>query len=122
MIELTAPLHVALAVTNLERAEEFYGQVLGLQPVERALNFPGAWYQVGGFQIHLMAVEGVLPSTGHHPKWGRHPHIALAVADLNAAQKALQQAHCPVQMSASGRAALFTQDPDGNVIELSQGR
>ncbi|MDE5069743.1 MAG: glyoxalase, partial [Trichodesmium sp. St4_bin8_1] len=28
--------------------------------------------------------------------------------------------NCPIQGSASGRAALFTQDPDGNIIELNQ--
>ncbi|NES67685.1 MAG: glyoxalase, partial [Okeania sp. SIO2D1] len=27
---------------------------------------------------------------------------------------------CQIKMSASGRPALFTQDPDGNIIELSQ--
>jgi len=120
MIEPTAPLHVALAVTNLERAAQFYGKVLGLQPVERVLNFPGLWYQVGNFQVHLMAVEGVIPPAAQSPKWGRNPHLALAVPDLAAAQAILQQAQCPVQRSASGRLALFTQDPDGNVIELSQ--
>jgi catechol-2,3-dioxygenase len=26
----------------------------------------------------------------------------------------------PVQMSASGRSALFTQDPDGNIVEISE--
>ena len=32
----------------------------------------------------------------------------------------LVEADCPVQTSASGRPALFTQDPDGNIIELTQ--
>jgi catechol-2,3-dioxygenase len=43
------------------------------------------------------------------------------VEDLGAAIATLQAHGCPLQMSASGRAACFTQDPDGNVIEINQG-
>jgi glyoxylase I family protein len=38
---------------------------------------------------------------------------------LDAAKQQLLTAHCVVKMSNSGRAALFTQDPDGNTIELT---
>lgn len=128
MVTLKLPLHVALTVTDLDRADWFYGQVLGLVRVERSLSFPGIWYQLGHFQIHLMAVErgmpgGPEPALLHpstHPKWGRNPHLAFAVADLVTAQARLEAADCPIQISTSGRAALFTRDPDGNVIELSQ--
>lgn len=113
-------LHVAILVTDLARAEIFYGQVLGLERAERSLNFPGLWYQIGAFQIHLIVVpswQAPLPSPG---KWGRNAHLALAVKDLGAVCGVLQAAGCPIQASASGRAAVFTQDPDGNVIEISQ--
>jgi glyoxylase I family protein len=53
-------------------------------------------------------------------KWGRNPHLAIGVADLEAAKAHLIAHGCEVQLSASGRAALFTQDPDGNVIEITQ--
>ena len=119
MISIQAPLHVAINVTDLPRAEAFYGAVLGLEKVDRCLKFPGAWYQVGGVQLHLIVAE-VRPSAPRHPKWGRNGHIAFAIADVEAARAALTAAACPVQASASGRPALFTQDPDGNIIELTQ--
>ena len=116
-------LHTAVLVSDLEPADRFYSEVLGLSKVERSLKFSGSWYQVGAYQIHLI-VAPTVPSTQNpeiqNAKWGRNPHIAFAVADLDAAKQQLLTHNCPIQMSASGRAALFTQDPDGNIIELSQ--
>ena len=53
-------------------------------------------------------------------KLGRNRHIALSVIDLEVAKARLLDSGFPVQMSASGRAALFVRDPDSNVIELNQ--
>jgi len=39
---------------------------------------------------------------------------------LDAAKTQLIEQGYSVSLSASGRAALFTRDPDGNVIELNQ--
>lgn len=120
IMQITACLHTAILVSNLERSEQFYCQVIGLSKVERSLKYPGAWYQIGEYQLHLI-VAPTVPSTQQNPeKWGRNPHIALAVTDLDAAKTQLLAQNCPIQMSASGRTALFTQDPDGNIIELSQ--
>ncbi len=117
-MQITQCLHTAILVTDLAQAEHFYGTVLGLPKAPRDLKFPGAWYEVGGYQLHLMV--GAVPALDNPEKWGRNRHIAFSVADLAAAQAQLQAHGCPMQMSASGRAAIFTQDPDGNVIELSQ--
>lgn len=121
MLKITHCLHAALLVSDLEQAEHFYGKVLGLEKVERTLKFPGAWYEVEGFQIHLMTHPAPETSLQNEEKWGRNRHLAFSVADLEAAKAQLLAHHHPIQMSASGRAALFTRDPDGNVIELSQG-
>ncbi|MEW6498983.1 MAG: VOC family protein, partial [Cyanobacteriota bacterium] len=83
-------------------------------------KYPGAWYQVGAFQIHLIVDPSIQPTLQNPEKWGRNPHVALSVADLDAAKTQLLAHGYSMQMSASGRAALFTQDPDGNIIELSQ--
>lgn len=120
-MQITQSLHTALLVTDLERSEEFYSQVLGLPKVDRSLKFPGLWYQIGDFQIHLMVDTNFSPTLQNPEKWGRNPHVAFSVADLEAAKAQLTKYGYPMQVSASGRAALFTQDPDGNVIELSQG-
>lgn len=119
-MQITQCLHTAVIVRDLEKAEHFYGNVLGLSKVERVLKYPGAWYQVGEYQIHLIVDSSIEPKLQNPEKWGRNPHVALSVADLDAAKTQLSAHGCSTQMSASGRAALFTQDPDGNIIELSQ--
>jgi glyoxylase I family protein len=119
-MQITAFLHAALLVADLAKAEHFYGTVLGLAKVDRALKFPGAWYEVGGIQIHLMAASAVTLDVQDSEKWGRNRHLAFAVPDLALAQALLLANDCPIQMSASGRAALFTRDPDGNIIEINQ--
>lgn len=119
-MQITQCFHAAVLVSDLERAEYFYGNVLGLSKVDRSLKYSGAWYQVGEFQIHLIVASTVKAELQNPEKWGRNPHIAFAVADIDAAKNQILTHKCVMQMSASGRAALFTQDPDGNVIELTQ--
>ncbi|HEY9649903.1 MAG TPA: VOC family protein [Coleofasciculaceae cyanobacterium] len=119
-MQITQCLHAAVLVSDLEKAEYFYGKVLGLSKVERSLKYPGAWYQVGDFQIHLIVDPNAAKELQNSEKWGRNPHIALGVANLDEAQECLKAQGYSMQVSASGRAALFIQDPDGNVIELSQ--
>jgi catechol 2,3-dioxygenase-like lactoylglutathione lyase family enzyme len=119
-MQITQCLHAAVLVSDLEKAEQFYSNVLGLSKVDRVLKYPGAWYQVGDFQIHLIVDSSIQPTLQNPEKWGRNPHVALSVADLDAAKTHLLAHGCEMQTSASGRAALFTQDPDGNIIELSQ--
>jgi glyoxylase I family protein len=117
-MQITKYLHAAILVSDLAKAEHFYGTVLGLTKINRELRFPGAWYQVGDCQIHLLVCD--LPLDRSLPeKWGRDRHVAFAVDDLEAIKTKLQAHNCPLQMSASGRAALFVQDPDQNIIELS---
>jgi glyoxylase I family protein len=118
-MQITQCLHTAILVSDLAAAEQFYGTVLGLPKIDRVLKFPGAWYQVGDYQIHLMVDATVQVPCRNAEKWGRNAHIAFCVADLEAAKAQLLAQGCPIQMSASGRAALFTRDPDGNTIELN---
>jgi glyoxylase I family protein len=123
-IEIERYLHTAIAVSDLDQAIYFYGTILGLERVDRQLRFPGAWYQIGDEQIHLIVQEPATPEPCQpldpQQKWGRNPHLAFRVQDLEQAKEQLLHHNCPIQMSASGRSALFTHDPDGNVIELGE--
>jgi catechol 2,3-dioxygenase-like lactoylglutathione lyase family enzyme len=113
-------LHSAILVSNLEKANHFYGTVLELPQVERALKFAGTWYQIGEVQLHLIEYPQMIPDKVNDEKWGRNRHLAFAVDDIEAAQQRLVQYDYSFQMSSSGRAALFVEDPDGNIIELNQ--
>ncbi|MEG4803406.1 VOC family protein [Microcoleus sp. ARI1-B5] len=119
-MQITHALHAAVVISNLEKSEHFYSGALGLQKVDRKLKFPGIWYQIGSFQVHLILADRIVPDTTDSEKWGRNRHLAFSVANLEAAKEQLIAHNCPVQMSASGRSALFTRDPDGNIIELSE--
>lgn len=119
-MQITKCLHTAILVSNLEKAEHFYSNILGLSKVDRALKYSGIWYQIGDYQIHLMVHENLAKLLLNAEKWGRNPHFSLAVDNLGEAIARLQSSGYPIQMSASGRSAFFTQDPDGNIIEISQ--
>ncbi len=119
-MNITGYLHTAILVSDLEKAAYFYGYVLGLTLVNRPLNFPGLWYQINEIQIHVMVHSNAQKKLCNAQKWGRNPHIALCVEDLDVAIARLKSYHCPIQMSASGRPAFFTQDLDGNIIEINQ--
>ncbi|USR93024.1 VOC family protein [Phormidium yuhuli AB48] len=117
-MSITDYRHTAILVSDLDRAEWFYGEVLGLTQVERPFRFPGTWYQVGAMQLHLIVSESPSRELASE-KWGRNPHVAFGIDDLDGMLNRLEAAGCPIQRSASGRPALFTQDPDGNIVELS---
>lgn len=119
-MNILRPLHTAMLVSDLEAAQHFYSVVLGLPEADRPLNFPGLWYQMGDYQIHLIVDESTPHGLHNQTKWGRNRHLAFAIADLNAAKTQIQDHGWAIQESASGRPAIFVQDPDGNVIELLQ--
>ena len=119
-MQITQALHSALLISNLEKSQHFYSSVLGLQKIDRVLKFPGIWYQIGNCQLHLILAATIIPDAVNNDKWGRNRHLAFSVVNLEAAKQQLIAHNCPFQMSASGRSALFTQDPDGNIIELSE--
>ena len=118
-MQITQCLHAAILVSNLPEAEQFYSEILGLSKIDRNLKFPGAWYQIGEFQIHLIVADSIPSDLVNAEKLGRNRHLAFSVANLEEAKAQLLNHGCEIQMSASGRSALFTQDPDGNIIELN---
>jgi predicted enzyme related to lactoylglutathione lyase len=106
---------VGVPVRDLARADEFYGQVLGL---ERNPNSSERWieYETGNVTLALVH-ESMLPG-GFKPM----PLIALRVPDVAAARARLQEAG--VEFEGDGiidsgvcHIAGFT-DPDGNGLIL----
>ncbi|MEB3310586.1 MAG: VOC family protein [Snowella sp.] len=118
-MEIINYLHTAILISDVAQSEKFYSEVLGLTKVERNLKYPGIWYQVGNYQIHLMEHPDFKQPLSNPEKVGRNPHIAFAVKDLNQAIERLKAFDYPLEISTS-RPALFTRDPDGNVIEINQ--
>lgn len=108
--------HVAILVTDVDRARAFYAGVLGLPEIPRpgSFDFPGAWFQVGPEVIHLLGHPAPDPR-------GRR-HFCLWVRDVHAAARHLAARGLPVawdtKYKIDGVDRFFTEDPDGNRIEI----
>lgn len=72
--------HIALLVTNLEKARHFYGNILGLQEIDRPpFIIQGLWYDLGEFELHLMLYEQAAPPQIHPLNDTVQPHFALSI-------------------------------------------
>jgi len=110
--------HVSVCVTDIDAARRFYADVLGLaERTDRPdFGFAGAWFDLGGQQVHLLEVAEMPPGASSQ-------HFAIRVDDLDAAAAAVEAKGVAVHRSEpirnAGRQAFFT-DPSGNGIELNQ--
>lgn len=108
--------HVAIIVTDLDLARDFYARVLGLVEVARpeSFDFPGTWYQVGSTCLHLLGKPSKDTESSRH--------FCFRVPDLQAAEKHLQTTGWPYQWQKKhkiiGIDRFFIYDPDGNRIEV----
>ena len=111
--------HASLIVSNTAQSIKFYSDILGLHQTERpTMGFPGAWFQVGNQQIHILELDNPDPTTGRPEHGGRDRHVAFTVENLDPVRETLDQAGIFYSLSKSGRRALFCRDPDGNAIEI----
>ncbi len=114
--------HVVLYVTSLERSADFYGNVLGFREVAWA---PGmAAFSSGRTHHELLLIEiGGTPKRKAGVEPGLY-HIGFKIgnskAELKRALKELQQVKTPITGTADHTAtySMYTEDPDGNEIEL----
>ncbi len=119
-MKAVAPLHVAILVSDLERAKLFYGGILGLEQKPRPnLESPGVWYDLGGeLELHLIVTTQHLAPASQRPN--KDSHLALAVADLDLIKRDLSDADVPFREGSTVPPQLFVRDPDGNLIELQK--
>ena len=109
-------------------ARKFYGDVLGLNHDPGRPNIPtidGYWMDVGGTtQIHLMGVDGLSKFAKGPGRDPSHPHVALAVADIQETKKELERLGVEYWVAESvvgpQSQQIFMKDPFGNMIELHQ--
>ena len=118
-IPVSGVSELVLEVVDLEAAEAFYAGVLGLPVVERWPGREAIWVMAGEqTRIGLWRPQvGLAGGRG-----GVHVHFALRIAeeDYEAAVERLRSQGLEVQETSfegAGR-AVYTPDPDGNVVEL----
>ena len=116
---------------DVEKARTFYGDVLGLETDAGRPTIPGIpgfWMYVGEgentAQIHLMGAVGTSPVARSEKEDPTHPHVALAVEDIQEAKRDLDARgiwYWQIEgLVGQGSDQIFVRDPFDNVIELHQ--
>jgi catechol 2,3-dioxygenase-like lactoylglutathione lyase family enzyme len=117
---------LTLEVSDLAISERFYHDVVGLPVAERWINErPAVWLVLGreGF-LGLWPSETGGAAAIHGGRGGRHVHFALRVpmGTLDTAKARLESLGYPVESRdfGGGNRAIYLDDPDGNVLELTE--
>ena len=111
-------LQVAMPRGKEPAARDFYGRVLGLTEIPKPEPLAargGLWFQCGPQQLHLGVEDDFRPAKKAHP--------AFVVDDLEALAKELQASGYRVVLDSvqlDGARRIFTEDPFGNRVELTQ--
>ena len=106
--------HVALNVTDVKIAVDFYLKYFAFEEVAKPNDRAGAWLQaVDGSQIHLRKAE-VPEDNGQH--------LALLVEDIYRAYETLLESGIAVTSPSPIGSSLqcFLHDPAGNRLEIHQ--
>ncbi len=123
MMVLDALHHVAVTVTDVDRARRFYSEVLGLTEIPRPdFGFGGVWYRVGNSEVHLIAHAETRTMRGITTIDSRDGHFALRVGRYDETLAHLRALGVPcleLPVNKTPWAQLYVTDPDGNVIELN---
>lgn len=108
--------HLALRVTDLERARAFYSDLLGLPELRRQHDPAGSvraiWLRAGG---SVLMLERALRGSGE-PSGSGHL-LAFGVDDLATWQARLARAQVPIDDRTPH--TLYLRDPDGHRVGLS---
>ncbi len=119
--------HVALPVSDMEAALQFYGEKLGLKfmfreidPVEQE-DF--AYFELEGGNLELLkSLAHPFDKPDIKPPYC--PHLALATSDMNATLRLIQERGLRLikgPLKIEGKVTwLYIADPDNNVIEFVQ--
>ena len=116
-----------LEVADLQASERFYLDIIGLDVVERwEDDRPATWLALGGGSfLGLWPPETGGAVAIHQSRGGAHVHFALRVprGTLDAVHARLEARGIPVEAGCEfgeGNRAIYLDDPDGNVVELTE--
>jgi len=131
MLDIEALHHVAVPVSDLARAKEFYSGVLGLKEIARPnFTFDGAWYQAGDRQLHLIVAKNptfrlgkdINSQDGHWALRVRSFRQALEYLRSKGYREANEDAMRSMRVSLAGPTGfpqIHLMDPDRNMLEIN---
>ena len=107
---------ICVPVTDIDKAREFYGEVLGLEFGKQWGDMPGFEYETGNLTVAVMQSDAFgIPFSPHS-----HP-VALQVDDVEAARKELEEQGVEFAADTMDSGVCHMahfRDPDGNVLML----
>jgi catechol 2,3-dioxygenase-like lactoylglutathione lyase family enzyme len=99
---------------GLDDAVRFYGEVIGLERIERpdSMGGVGAWFRVGSQELHLSEDESFVPAAKAHP--------AFEIGDLDRLAGRLEAIGAAVRWDERlpGARRFYAFDPAGNRLEF----
>jgi predicted enzyme related to lactoylglutathione lyase len=113
-VNVTGVDFIAIPTQDFERAEAFYGDVLGLERSKQWGDMPAREFETGSLTIALMQSDafGITFAPHSHP-------IALQVDDVEAARKELEEQGVEFMADTMDSGVCHMahfKDPDGNVL------
>lgn len=96
-------------------AREFYGEILGLDELEKPEPLRergGCWFRCGGHQVHIGVEQNFRPARKAHPAFALSGLSALRARLLERGYEVIEDADLP------GVRRFYTSDPWGNRIEF----
>jgi hypothetical protein len=101
-------------------AARYYGELVGLEPIERpgTMGGVGAWFRAGSQELHISEHEPFAPAAKAHPAF------ELSAAELDSLATRLEAARAEVRWDdrLPGARRFYSFDPAGNRVEfLSRG-
>jgi catechol 2,3-dioxygenase-like lactoylglutathione lyase family enzyme len=119
--------HIALVTRHFERLRTFYAETLGLPVIGGFAGHGIVFLAAGSTAIELIEDEGHAGDADKEAKTGGWDHLALEVADVDAAHTELASRGVPFAVppedfppASPAMRIAFLRDPDGNLVELVQ--
>ena len=112
-VNVTVPANVEAAAKN------FYGTVLGLRELPKPPGTRqnlGAWYELGGVQLHLSVEENITNAASDR-------HVCYVVANVATAERHLRDSGVEIisdPRPIPGVNRFYVRDPGGNLIEIAE--
>ncbi|WP_068316130.1 VOC family protein [Polycladidibacter hongkongensis] len=116
--------HVVVNVSSLEKAGQFYRDVLGMLEVEHAKGRKA--YHFGCQKVNLVEVEGQVRPNAKVAAHGAADlcflveNIDEALAHMHGRGVSIEEGPVYRSGAASAIRSIYVRDPDGNLIELAQ--
>ncbi|TMV08686.1 glyoxalase/bleomycin resistance/extradiol dioxygenase family protein [Ruegeria sediminis] len=126
----TAILEAAIYVDDLDKAEEFYGRLLGLEQFQRVDN-RHAFFRVGSSVLLVFNPDKTelppsnprLPVPPHGARGPGHVCLVLERDQFQAMRERLESAGTPIDTEfdwPNGARSLYVRDPAGNSVEFAE--